>query len=295
MHIELNDMTTGEYLEGISDVLKARGYRGLKEEYLNHPYTANPVIDPDGCINSKYKDAQDTDGWIYLNTTNLHFSKHSMDYPIIELIVDERQLESTNKERVDLSDEKNTINQLLRAPPVKDIVEDYITQDHGYFAVVTDMRRENRKTTKEFKIVTPKGAEISHDLKENENRLIEALSKIEPYTRSRWKDDRFGRAFGGAFITYFYELVTHPEWKPVGRAYIELLFEPSTIEFAGRALAQRGIEFLPTEEGMYVLGGAIALAYGPELLTPNFWKRKYDKYRSRNMDKEDILEILLDE
>ena len=293
MKIELNDLTTKEYLGVIDDVLKAKGYSGLREEYLNYPYTGNPVIDPDGCINSKYKDTQNRDGWINLNTVDIHFNKRSVNYPIIELIVDARQLDSTTKERVDLSNPETTINQLIRAPPVKDIVEDYIAHDHGYFAVIADMRRENRKTTKEFKIVTPKGAETSPELRSNERRLRKALSKIEPYTRSRWKDDRFGRALGGAFITYFYELVTHPEWKPVGRAYIELLFEPSTIEFAGRALAQRGMEFLPTEEGMYVLGGALALAYGPELLTPKFWKRQYDKYRSRNMDKEDMLEILL--
>ena len=130
-------------------------------------------------------------------------------------------------------------------------------------------------------------------MKKDEEKLLEALSKIEPYTRSRWKDNRLGRALMGAFITYYAELITHPEWTPVGRAYIELLFEPSTIEFAGRALAQRGMEFLPTEEGMYVLGGALALAYGPMLLTPKFWKKLYDKQRSRGMNKDDILGILL--
>ena len=295
MYVELDDMTTGEYLGVISDVLKAKGHRGLKEECLDYPYTGNPVIEPDGRINSKYRDAQDKDGWIYLNNTNMNFSKHLIDYPIIEVIVDERQLESANKEQVDLPDEKNTINQLLRAPQVRDVVEYYVNQDNGYFAVITGRRRKNRKTTKEFRIVTPEGAEISPDLKENENRFIEALSKIEPYTRSRWNDNRLGRASIGAFITYFYELVTHPEWKPVGRAYVDLLLEPSTIEFAGRALAQRGIEFLPTEEGMYVLGGALALSCGPRLLTPKFWKGQYDKYRSRDMDKKDILKILLDE
>ena len=62
----------------------------------------------------------------------------------------EGQLESADKERVDLSDEENTINQLLRAPPVKDIVEDYVNQESGYFAVVADRRRVNRKNTKEF-------------------------------------------------------------------------------------------------------------------------------------------------
>ena len=293
MKIELNDWTTKEYLGVVDDVLKAKGYRGLKEEYLNHPYTGNPVIEPNGRINSKYKDAQDTDGWVYLNTTNSHFSKYSMNYPIIELIVDERQLESTNKERVDLSDEENTINQLIRTPEIKSVVEDYINQDNGYFAVVADRHRENRKTTKEFKVVTLKDAEISPELREDERRLNKALSKIEPYTRSKWKDNRFGRALMGAFITYYAELIAHPEWKPVGRAYIELLFEPSTIEFAGRALAQRGMEFLPTEEGMCVLGGALAFAYGPRLLTPKFWKKLYDKQRSRSMNKDEILEILL--
>ncbi|VUT27855.1 MAG: hypothetical protein SYNGOMJ08_00407 [Candidatus Syntrophoarchaeum sp. GoM_oil] len=44
---------------------------------------------------------------------------------------------------------------------------------------------------------------------------------------------------------------------------------------------------------MYVLGGAIALAYGPELLMPKFWKKLYDKQRSRGMNKDKILEILL--
>ena len=243
MKIELNNWTTKEYLGVIDDVLKAKGYRGLKEEYLNHPYSGNPVIEPNGCINSKYKDDQNSGGWINLNTVNVHFSKHSVNDPIIELIVDERQLESTNKERVDLSDEENTINQLLRTPKIKSVVEDYINRDNGYFAVVADRHRENRKTTKGFKVVTLKNAEISPELIEDERRLNKALSKIDPYTRSRWKDNRFGRALMGAFITYYAELIAHPEWTPVGRAYIELLFEPSTIEFAGRALAQRGMEF----------------------------------------------------
>ena len=295
MSVELDSMTTREYLGVIDDVLIAMGYRGLKEEYLSHPYTGNPVIEPDGRISSKYKDTQDRDGWINLNNVDVHFSKRSVNYPIIELIVDEKQLDSTTKERVDLSDEENTINQLLRAPPVKGIVESYVNQDNGFFAIVADMRRENRKTTKEFKVVTPKGAEISPELRKDERRLNEALSKIEPYTRSRWKDNRFGRALMGAAIIYYAELLAHPEWKPVGQAYIELLFEPSTIEFAGRTLAQRGIEFLPTEEGMYVLVGALALSYGPKLLTPKFWKKQYNKQRSHSMSKDDILKILLNE
>lgn len=295
MLVELDGMTTREYLGVIDTVLKANGYSGLKEKYLDHMYTGNPVIEPNGRIGSKYRDVQDTDGRIYLNTVDVHFNKRSVNYPIIELIVDEGQLGSPTKKRVDLSDEENTINQLLRVSSVKGIVEEYINQDNGYFAVVADMHRENRKTTKKFKIVTPKGVEISSGLREDENRLIEALSKIEPYTGSTWKDNRIGKALTGAALTYLCELVMHPEWKPVGEAYIELLFDPATIEFASRDLAQRGIEFLPTKEGMYVVGGALAFAYGPELLTQKFRKGQYDRYRSRNMDREDILEILLDE
>ena len=292
MNIELN-LNTNKYLEIISEAIE-RGPEGsgLKEEWINYlNYIGPPVIDPNGCFTGEYIDTQEGDGSTYLSVVNKYFNSNSSLYSIEELIVDERQLNATNKEKVDLSNPKNTIFDLLRSPEVKPLVEYYMEQK--FFAVTPEMKKTD------YLQATPKDAIVSPQLKETEERFLEALSKIKPDQKGIELSKRLAMAGIAGSLTYGIELATHPQWHDIGRDYIAAALysgSPSGLINVGNDLLARGIEFLPTQDGVYViLGclGGLALSYLPDL--PEFVKDLQDKHRSRTMKKEDILDKLLEE
>ncbi len=293
MGIEL-DLSTNEYLGIISETIeRGSGGRGLYEKYLDYPdYIGCPVIDPNGCFTGEYIDTQQGDGSIYLSVVNKFFNSHSSLYSIEELIVDGRQLDATNKGKVDLSKPKNIIFELLRSPEVRPLVENYISE-HEFFAVTPDMKKTH------YLQATPKDAIAPPQLKETEDRFLEALSKIKPDQKSTGLPKRLTIAAYGGLLTYGIELATHPQWHDIGRGYIAAALysgDPSSLINVGSDLLSRGIEFLPTQDGAYVvLGclGGLALSYLPDL--PKFLKDLQDKHRSRTMKKEDILDKLLEE
>ncbi len=275
MKIGLN-LNTNEYLEIISEAIEQGPEgSGLNEKWINYPdYIGCPVIDPNGCFTDEYIDTQEGDGSTYLSVVNKYFNSNSSLYSIEELIVDERQLNATNKEKVDLSNPKNTIFDLLRSPEVRPLVEYYMEQK--FFAVTPDMKKTR------YLQATPRDAIVSPQLKETEERFLEALSKIEPDQKGMELSKRFAMAGIGGSLAYSIELVTHPEWHDIGRGDIaSALFSgsPSGLIDVGADLLARGIEFLPTQDGAYVvLGclGGLALSYLPDL--PKF-VQDYEKRR----------------
>jgi len=293
MTVELQDRTTGEYLELLDEaqITRPSAYH-FDEKWIAHPYTGAPVINPDGSISEEYIERQDEDGQNYLDLVNKHFDEEHELYSLDKVIVDERQLGTLNEP-------SDVMDKLLKVPEVQDVVKFYLEQDGGFFAVKPD------RDGKELIVKTPDGAEISENLRTSEERLMKAISNVKSYEKiSGLKTDKEGwlhkgwyqyrkeAALAGGGGAY---LLLHPQWAGQARDYIADIVHQSnsgllTPESFTYSLFEKAPEFLSPKEAMVIASVAAALYFTPKAIMS--WKKRRGEKMNRDVDEGNVLEIL---
>jgi hypothetical protein len=284
MVMELRGWKTNEYLKFLDEVkmIPPSDYH-FSDTWIKHRYVGNPIINHDGSIAEEYIKRQDKDGRIYLDLVNKHFDVEHKFFSLVDVIVDERQLDYTDTEPLDLATPGNVIGKLLRDTEVKEVVKYYV-QNGGFVAVKGNRRK------KIFVAETPSDIELPEELQRTEERFKEAVSNVFYENKNSRLYERYEKrietALNVALITYIFEYAFHPEWAYELLNFVGNINNGSLYELPGRAL-----EFIPTKE----FGAIVAVGLG-FYLTPGIIRDfKRSGINKRIKGRTDILEILLDE